>query len=200
MGNTAAMVGRRKHEPIETSIETFGFSEQNRARYSIDSFLDIEQGTAPRRLYDYWLAARPAGGGLPQEEDFDPKSDLPEETARSVSWMDVGSDDPLAFVMRDHLASPIPGYGVELSDKPLRDFPDLSQATATAAEYNACKHAREPMYHEIEQILGGVRRHYTRIMLPVVDRDGKVTKLYCGFRQVRELVRVRADSAAGGEA
>ena len=77
---------------------------------------------------------------------------------------------------------------------------DLSQATATAMEYNACKHARAPMYHEIEQIIGGVMRHYTRIVLPVADRHGKVVKLYCGFRRVREPVRIKADIPADGEA
>ena len=190
------MAGRRKHEPIEKSIETFGLEAQNRARYSIEAFLDIEQGTAPRRLYDYWLAACPDDGGLPLDEDFQPRDALPPDAMQWVSWIDVGGEDPLSFVMRDHPASPISGYGVELSDKPLRDFPDLSQATSTAMEYLACKHAREPMYHEIDQILGGVIRHYTRIVLPVADRDGNVTKLYCGFRRITEPARVWADGEA----
>ena len=200
MGNTAVMVGRNKHDPIETSIETAGFDEQNRARYSIEAFLDLEQSTAPRLLYDYWLAACPAGGGLPQVEDFQPKDALPPDAMQWVSWMDVSGDDPLAFVMHNHLANPVPGYGIELSDKPVEAIPDLSQATATAMDYLACKHAREPMYHEIEQIVGGVMRHYTRIVLPVEDRVGNVTKLYCGYRRITEPVRVKADIPADGEA
>ena len=57
--------------------------------------------------------------------------------------------------------------------------------TACAIEYLSCKHERMAMYHEIDQIMSGYQRHYTRVIVPVENGSGRVDRVYSATRLVR---------------
>ncbi len=171
--------------------ETIGFDEQTRSLYSFDAFKDRENGTILRHLYNYWVTLPVGAHGLPHEDQCRPKVDLSAKVADMVSWIDTTPDDPLNFIIRDHVESTIPGWGVELSDKPLCNCPEMEMhTTACAVEYLFCKHERKPMYHEIDQLIGGLKRHYTRIMLPVENNAGEVDRIYYATNQLQPITRV----------
>lgn len=156
----------------------------------MEAFKDREKGTVLHHLHTYWVTLPRGRFGLPHESNFFPKTQLPAQLANAVSWIDTKPGDPLKFVMRDHQASTIPGLGTELSDTPLCERPDLEMhTTACAIEFLFCKHERKPLYHEIEQTLGGLRRHYSRLMLPVENGKGEIDRIYYATRQLQPVKR-----------
>lgn len=171
--------------------ETIGFDEQTRSLYSLDAFKERESGTVLHHLYNYWATLPRGSFGLPHQDTHRPKADLPAKTADSVAWIDTRADDPLLYVIRENCENPIQGWGVELTDKPLKDCPDMEiHTTACAVEYLFCKHERCPMYHEIEQIIGGLKRHFTRIMLPVENDAGEVERIFFAKRHIHAARRL----------
>lgn len=185
------MQGRHLHEPIETMTESIGFDEQTRSLYSLDAFAARESESVLKRLFDYWQALPRSQGGLPLSETCNPKSDLEAEFAEQICALDTSSENPLNYVVRDHAASPLPGHGHALVGRPLCDRPELDMdTTACAVEFLYCKRERTPMYHEIEQMIGGLKRHYTRIMVPVEDSAGAVCLIYFAMREIQPAKRV----------
>jgi hypothetical protein len=173
-------------------FETSGFDEQARSRYSMDDFFLRETDSVPRRLYDYWSALPVGSAGLPDAVSCRPRAVLPRNIAEWVSWIDTTADDPMEFILWDHCPSPVPGLGEELSGRSLGDVREAPlHFSACAIEYLYCKHERTPMYHEIEQILCGYKRHYTRIMVPVADENGSVSRIYYAIRCLRATRRVK---------
>ena len=56
---------------------------------------------------------------------------------------------------------------------------------ACASEYLISIRERVPIYHEIDQAIGDISRHYVRLMLPVVDKMGRVVRLVYAVRIVK---------------
>lgn len=180
------------YTPLELMFETSGFDEQARSRFSLEVFFEREAGSAPRQLYDYWDGLPLGPSGLPAETVCHPRTTLPKAAAQWVSWIDTTAEDPMEFVIWDHRESPIAGLGTELSGRRLGDIREAPlHFSACAIEYLYCKHERLPMYHEIDQILCGYKRHYTRIMVPVADERGDVNRIYYAIRRLRETTRVK---------
>ncbi len=185
------------YTPLESMFETSGFDEQARSRFSMDVFLERECGSALWHLYQHWKALPPGPYGLPLAATCDPKQTLPDDIAKWIAWIDTTEEDPTQFIIWEHPESHIPGMGTELSGKLLNDIPEAQlHVSACAIEYLYCKHEREPMYHEIDQILCGYRRHYTRLLVPLADESGGVSKIFYAIRMLGEMVRV--DRMAGG--
>jgi hypothetical protein len=171
--------------------ETMGFDEQTRSLFSMEAFKDRENGTVLQQLYNYWITIPVGLQGLPREPDFNPGETFPPNVNDAISWIETKSEDPLKFIIREHAENTIPGLGVELSDKLLCDRPEIDMhTTACAVEFLFCKRERTPMYHEIEQILGGLKRHYTRLMLPVENNQGNVDRIYYTTRQIHPVKRI----------
>jgi hypothetical protein len=51
-----------------------------------------------------------------------------------------------------------------------------------------------PLYHEIEQLIFGISRHYRRLILPLADTDNRVNKLVVGVRSVRPPFQVKQNA------
>jgi hypothetical protein len=171
-------------KPLDIVTEFIDRDEQTKIRYAIDDFLTLEQGTRPRQLYDYWMRLPRNQFGLPDENYCCPREMSSEVLSILGSWIETLSEDPLDYIMREHAENDFPGYGCELSNKPLSEFPDSLHAFSCAAEYLFCKTDREPVYQEITQTTGGIRRHYTRIMLPFDGKDGNVVRIYYAVRRI----------------
>jgi hypothetical protein len=56
-----------------------------------------------------------------------------------------------------------------------------------------CKETRRPLYQGINQLLDGVEATYRRILLPVKDVDGKVTKVYSVYHLIESYDRIPLD-------
>ena len=179
------------YKPLETLRETVGFDEQTRSLYSMDAFSDWEKGTFLHDLYDYWKNFPVIASGLPHMDSCRPKSALPHMVAERICCIDTSADNPLDYIVREHAANALPGFGVELSGRPLCDRPELDMdTTACAIEFMSCKLERKPLYHEIDQLLGGLKRHYMRLMLPVQNDAGEVDLIYFAIRDLQPAKRV----------
>ncbi|MEX2614906.1 MAG: hypothetical protein WD767_02315 [Alphaproteobacteria bacterium] len=186
------------YAPLESMFETSGFDEQARSRFSMDVFFEREGcGSALWHLYRHWKALPKKQHGLPAASMCNPKPALPRDVAKWIAWIDTTKDDPTQFIIWEHPESHIPGMGVELSGKLLNDIPVAQlHISACAIEYLYCKHERIPMYHEIDQILCGYRRQYTRLLVPLADENGNVSRIFYAIRMLSELGRV--NRLAGG--
>jgi len=184
-------------EPLESMFETAGFDEQSRSRFSMEAFFSREIESAPRHLYDYWNALPvETGAEMPLERLCRPIEALPAKMSEWVSWIDTTAQDPMCYTIWNHRDSHIPGMGPEISGKKLGDIKAAPlHISACAIEFLYCKHERIPMYYEIDQIICGFKRHYTRIMVPVSDGNGAVNRIVYAIRLIGETVRV--DTVAG---
>lgn len=177
-------------KPLDIVTEIIGDDEQTRTQYAITDFLVLEAGTRLRQVYEYWARLPRNERGLPDES-----SCYQDETSQNVSsllgsWVETRSEDPLEFIMREHEPNAFPGYGVELSGKPFCDYPDSLHGFSCAAEYLFCKTDREPVYHQIRQTTGGIKRHYARILLPLDGEAGTVSRIYYAVRRIEPSRRV----------
>jgi hypothetical protein len=120
-----------------------------------DSVYENRSGKASplKQLFDYWNESR--------GDNLDPMGTLPIKTHA----VDVDSDWPFAFrwVGLNGLT-----FG-SLLGQSVGDVDDSSIATMTAEYYMLAKNHRRPIYHHIEQSLGGRNREYTQLMLPPID-------------------------------
>lgn len=169
---------------LSTFVEQHPGFYQERVMLPLDEMVsrEVDPGTGVptvvRELFDFWQERRVCS--LPAMESFDPYGAFTPEKFRWVSWINVADFDSLNFVLRSH-----PGqvFG-DWSGKALREYHNAFHARSCALEYLTCKTSRHPFYHEINQTMGGVSRTYTRLLLPVADRKGRVSRLYYAVRYV----------------
>ena len=155
---------------------------QERSTLSLDEMMkrevDAESGnpTVLRDLFDFWQERR--AGGLPLAADFDPHAAFSADQARWVSWINAHNHDALNFLLCNH-----PGYVFgDWSGKRLGEYHNPYHARSCGLEYMTCRMVQKPFYHEIRQTIGEVSRSYVRLLLPVADRNRKVTRLFYAVR------------------
>lgn len=160
---------------LETVHGVKGDDAQRRTMYAFDS-VESENPLMDALQY-FWSTLRQIHNGTPRVSEFELNKIAPHAADAFLSWVDVSPDDPRFFLMAAHPDSPIPGMGAELTGKRLMEIPSSLHAQSTFVEYLRCKQWRTPMYHEIEQIIGGFQRHYYRLLLPLADEKGDVTRI-----------------------
>ncbi len=102
---------------------------------------------------------------------------------RSYAWIDVTPDNPFNFVLHNH-----PGNFVgDLSNSVLNAYPYRMHARSCAAEYLECKTEAQPVAHYVNQELSGNHREYVRLMIPILNADGRVSKIVYAFRHIKPL-------------
>lgn len=169
---------------IRRQVETVLGDAQERLMLSVDKLFSRETGTALKELHSFWLAKSPGGGEPPCITDFDYKAALSAETLRFISWVDVTAADPYNYVIRDHTNQT---SFSDHTDRRLGDHPSRMNLRSCAFEYRACMADPQPFYHEIEQTIGNISRHYRRMMLPIVSASGRVERLVYAVRIVSDL-------------
>ena len=148
---------------------------------SMNTMMPREKGHAIGQLFDFWkFKAGP--DGLPVLNDFSYKTALPPEVLRNVCWADVTPDDPFNFVTQDH--AKLTAFS-DASNRRLGQHQSRMHYRACASEYLISIRERVPIYHEIDQAIGDISRHYVRLMLPVVDKMGRVVRLVYAVRIVK---------------
>jgi hypothetical protein len=161
---------------------------QERLRAPIDA-ISVEEGavrhggreTHLNQLLKYWHDI--GQGRTPCVSTFD--AQLPADLAGKISFVDCSYEDPRHFVLLRHLANPIEGLGTELSGLRLMHFPIDQHARCCAAEYVECRATNLPHYSLIDQELGGLRRRYTRCMVPLAGPDGSVRRIAYAYRSLQ---------------
>ena len=169
--------------PIEATYESDLVDEQSRILYPLEILTERESESALGHLFQFWRQ-RCDGDKPPLVHEFNPREVLPEFHLSWVSWLDVTSENPLNFVIHDHDGRQMFG---NLSTMRLRDIPNAMHMTACTAEYNRSKLYRQPLYYDIDQDLDGISRNFTRLMVPVTDRKGRVTKIWYACRSVHHV-------------
>ena len=164
---------------LEATYESDSLDEQSRILYPLEMLAERESETALGHLFQYWRR-RCDGDKPPLEHEFSPREILPPEFIGPVSWLDVTPEDPLNFMFRDHVSTTL----ISMADKPLRAVSNRLHMTALAAEYTRCKSFRQPMYHEIDQIIDGISRQYVRLLVPVTDKKARVCRLFSATRVI----------------
>jgi hypothetical protein len=177
------------YQELERVIEDRDGIVQERRMLQIEQMLDREinlqtgKNTAVKSLFQYWHESH-RNGRLPSEDEFTPKAVLNPADAGWLSWVDVTQEDPFNFVLHDH-----PGaYVGDFSHKALISHPFKPHAVRCAFEYEFCKRTQQPIYHEITQTVGRWHRSYVRLLLPTVDKTGKIQKLFYATRYLTEPV------------
>jgi len=141
--------------------------------------------TVVRELFDYWQSRR--NDAAATMASFDPRGLFTPEEFRWVAWIDVANSDPLYALLCKH---PARFFG-DWSGKRLLQYHNYFHARSCALEYLTCKMVRRPFYHEVRQPIGDVSRAYPRLLLPVTDRAGNVTRLYYAIRHIDAIAKMR---------
>jgi len=158
--------------------------EQERLELHLNDLLINEGHTSLGELYRYYCSLR--RDDLPFESEFVPSRHIGSSILSMSASVDTGAVSPENFIMRDHPEMPSGPFGTELTGLRLVEFPSALHADSLIDEYSACRRRRQPMYHEIDQTIGGVSRAYRRLMLPLLDPAGDVKRIAYGFRFLRE--------------
>ena len=179
-----------KYKPLEKMHQTDGSDDQSRFLYSMNDFAEREPGTLLDTVHFYWDALSGDRGDLPNVTYFDARDLFGADIPDLVSSVDVRSDDPQNYLMLDHPKSPLGPFGGQMINKRIREFPNKLHREATQKEYLICKQTRRPFYHEIDQVIGGISRHYVRVLLPLMDNSGAVVKVAVVLRRLTPSYRM----------
>lgn len=164
---------------LQRRIEQSGGDEQERLMLSFDKLFSREKNNPLWELFHFWQNAASKHDGVPRVDEFDYKAKLPESVKRYISWSDVTPVDPFNFVSHDHVN--LTNFRNH-SNRRLGDYPAPMHARACAIEYLHCIRTRQPTYYEIDQTIGTINRHMVRMMVPVADQSGTVSKLIYAVR------------------
>ena len=160
--------------------------EHERLTLSLNTFAVREKHHFTGELFRYWDSKRRGFGALPLAEDFKPHTVFDSTGLAYLGLIDVSAATPEHYLMVDHPTVHPPPYGSDLKGVRLYDFPNALHAHSLLSEYHRCKEVAQPAYHEIMQSMGGIQRHYSRVMLPLTDSVGSITKIAYGFRRFLE--------------
>lgn len=169
------------YEVLQRRMETEGQDQQERLMLSLDTMMPREKGHAIGQLFDFWKF-KAAPDGVPRIDDFPYKAALPREVLRNVCWADVTPENPFNFVTQDH--AKLTAFS-DASNRRLSQHQSRMHFRACASEYMHSMRERTPIYHEIDQTVGDISRHYVRLMLPVADVTGRVVRLVYAVRIVK---------------
>ncbi len=176
--------------PLETSFETAGSNLQRRALFSLGDLAEREPMTSVLRvMLNCWTAL---GGPkrIPREEEFLDDRIAPLFNKGHVSLIDVSDPNPWNFVILKHSSHRIPQLGKRLENTRVSDYPCPMSARALMTEYFLARQYGEPLYHEIEQVIFGYARHYTRLLLPLAGAEGSISTIFVARRCLKPPFRL----------
>ncbi|NKB57901.1 MAG: hypothetical protein GKS00_16380 [Alphaproteobacteria bacterium] len=166
---------------LRRQYEESGTDQQERLMLSFDKMFSRERDTALGDLFSYWRLKCAGTSNLPNMNEFSSRSLLPQSARRFTSWLETETSNPLGFVLRNH--PKLTAFG-DHSNHRLGELTFKMNAKAIIKEYLYCKSLQRPLYHEIEQTVESNSRHFVRLLLPVVDDSGDVTRLVYAVRLI----------------
>jgi len=172
-----------KFQPIEAVHNAEWGDEQYRARFSVEAFRHIEANTPVDTLFYYWDTLRKGHGASPLLGSFRPFEIFPQAVLDSISWVEVDDENAENFVLRNHHGGTMQDVYGSVEGLRFRDYPNRIHRRETIRDYQLCKKLKRPLYHDINQVLDGACRRYTRIMMPLCDAKGDVVQIAYGLRR-----------------
>ncbi len=180
--------------PLETSFDTSGDNIQRRELYSMNEFAEAEPpGSTNWLLHKCWKSLS-LGGRIPLEQDVLTDNTNTMRLDGQTTLIDVSDPNPWNFVFVAHWHTPYPNLGSELTNTRVSQYPCMMHAKALMSEYFIARESAAPVYHEIEQLIFGISRHYRRLILPLSDTENRVNKLLVGVRSVRPPFEVKQNA------
>ena len=128
-------------------------------------------GTGIAMLFRYWQERRLIDDGVPLAAEF-------RSLLEQYPWVDVSRSNPLNFIMHNHPA----GVCGDWEGRRFADHPVRIHAKACAREYQNCKDRAAPVYVYTKQEMLGIDREYAKILLPLADEAGCVTRVVYAWR------------------
>lgn len=174
-------------EPLEKIYSRDGMDEQCRLQYSLNSFAELEANSIPETVFYYWQALKGDGRELPHVEQFQPKAIFGPNICYFIRAMETASVNPDYFVVRDHYAHKTTPFSDGMLDRRLVEFPSRIHVEATQREYLRCLESRTPLYFRVSQLICGIPRNYSKLMLPLVDDSGRIVRVAYGLTRFNYL-------------
>jgi len=148
-----------------------------------EALLEIERGSALVSLFMQWREALPAGGGLPQKSDFDPRAEL-----EKLDW----------GVTHEYGVIRIKGgQGGDVSTRQT-GYQSIEDVISNPRERAFLEYELRsvilnaaPRYHHVDQIIDGQRSYFSRLLLPVVGPRGDVTEVVLAENHKIDVALVR---------
>lgn len=122
----------------------------------------------------------------------DPKAKLADYSG-FVGWINLFGEAPMEYTF-DGQDAPIRGFKIDLQGMPISAFPSEIHAVDLMMDVIRCRETREPLYHQIDQTMNGMRRVYRRLLAPFEDPAGRVKRVYYAVRWIAEPALVMAPS------
>jgi len=147
-------------------------------------FIDFwERATGLGHLYQRWQAARPRDGAMPRTAEFD-VSDIPvlqpQDQNRAADHL------PELFHADADPAAPadfrITAQTARLRRIRLCTLFNPILRNALFSDLMLCQGLRKPLYQQIYQKISGDERCYVRLLLPTVDGQGHIRRIFGASR------------------
>lgn len=122
----------------------------------------------------------------------DPKVKLA-KYSEFVGWINISGDAPMEYTF-DGQEAPIRGFKIDMQGMPISSFPSEIHAVDLMMDVVCCRESHEPLYHQIDQTMNGMRRVYRRLLAPFEDQAGQISKVYYAVRWLAEPALVVAPS------
>jgi hypothetical protein len=159
---------------ISRTSDWDGENSQIRIVINLEQIYRNHPETNLSELLEYWRERSSIEGGIPSVENF-------QAPYKTLPWVDVSPANPMYFSMNNHPA----GLCGNWNATRFAEYPIAIHAVSCAFEYYDCKVRREAAYIQIRQKIFGVDREYAKLMVPVADKNGKVTRAYYAWRHLR---------------
>ena len=156
-----------------------------RIRYSLDEAFRRERAasghgvSAPRQLLDAWRADTVSA-------EFLTRMSLADATKPWLARVDVTQNSPWQYRYTQHMSSPYGHFRGESLAEVTAGHPFPAHVTSAMLEYHTCKLTNQPTYFEIEQVVDGIYRAYTRLMVPLRERHGSPAEIAYAIRYTVE--------------
>lgn len=170
------MIGKPKEAHL--SIKS-GEDEWYCNSYSPDLIADRESRgpTVIYKAYQHWREHR--DGDIPIDREFNPKRFLDRDEQRQLLHVETKRANPQNYLIVSRSAATQTTVHCTLQSL-------LNPLHRRILQFDLleCKETRKPLYQGINQIFDGIEASYRRILLPVRDIAGPVTKVYSVYHLI----------------
>lgn len=170
------MIGKPKEAHL--SIKS-GDDEWYCNSYSPELIAEHERNgpTAIFKAYQHWCERR--GRDIPVDRHFNPRSFLGHDELRRLLHVETKRANPKNYLIVSRSAAKQTTVHCTLQNL-------LNPLHRRILQFDLleCKETRKPLYQGINQLFDGIEATYRRVLLPVKDIDGPVTKVYSVYHLI----------------
>lgn len=147
---------------------------QVRFMFDFDAAFSREADSNIGNMFNLWKDSPRSLNGIRLAEPLLSRRDKIQLATHDFTVISTSTPNPFGFVIEKH-AEPA-SFGSQFG-KALGDIEWEMNRHSVVTEYLFAKEARQPVYDEIHQWWGGKHRHYSRLLLPIGNNHGEITKI-----------------------